>query len=365
MTDLTNGVTSASYTYTGDGVRVGRSVNGSATTYLQDLSAGLPIVLSETTGSNTSRYVYGSDLIAQTDGAAISYFHTDGLGSTRALTNSAGVATDQYLYNAFGSERSHTGASTNSFTYTGEQVDLEAGLTFLRARYYDATLGRFVSKDKFPAMINEAQSQNRYVYVQNNPINLTDPTGNAWYDFLDAEKNGINNAVRSLWNDTGAGEYIVQNTPVVNDLVATAESMDTFSQNYGRRYELITSNMTEADQQEFDRAENTAMQALDQGLSSASHALMTTPGTSLNPSLSFGGWGNYLPGPIKNLYKALTDPFGFLIDKSIDEPIRDIPSQYIHYQFRNKYNNTNTGSVLGINTNNGHYDWSDPPSKAK
>ena len=38
------------------------------------------------------------------------------------MTNSTGTATDQYVYDAFGSERSHTGTSTNSFTYTGEQV---------------------------------------------------------------------------------------------------------------------------------------------------------------------------------------------------------------------------------------------------
>ncbi len=64
-----------------------------------------------------------------------------------------------------------------SFTFTGEQVDAESGLVFLRARYYDPMTGRFVSKDPFGGFDNDTQSLNRYVYVQNNPISMADPTG--------------------------------------------------------------------------------------------------------------------------------------------------------------------------------------------
>jgi len=46
------------------------------------------------------------------------------------LTNAAKTVTDRYSYDAFGATRSHTGSSNQPFTYTGEQVDPEAGLVF-------------------------------------------------------------------------------------------------------------------------------------------------------------------------------------------------------------------------------------------
>lgn len=73
--------------------------------------------------------------------------------------------------------RSHTGSSGNTFTYTGEQVDPEAGLVFLRARYYDPEIGRFISRDWFAGFERRTTSINRYSYAENNPIKYIDPRG--------------------------------------------------------------------------------------------------------------------------------------------------------------------------------------------
>jgi len=51
------------------------------------------------------------------------------------------------------------------------------GLHYLRARYYDPELGRFLTRDPVCGSPNDPQSLNRYAYVGNNPVNLTDPTG--------------------------------------------------------------------------------------------------------------------------------------------------------------------------------------------
>jgi len=117
MTGLTNGGTTASYSYNGDGVRIGRTVSGTATSYLQDLAAGLPQVMSETSSGNTLQYVVGSDLIAQVNGSTPSYYHADGLGSTRAMTDGREQETDQYTYDAFGAARNHTGTSNQMFHF--------------------------------------------------------------------------------------------------------------------------------------------------------------------------------------------------------------------------------------------------------
>ena len=80
LAGLTNGGTTASYRYNGDGVRTGKIINGVVTNYLQDQAAGLPVVVRETTSGVTSDYVYGSDLISLVSSSVWSYYHTDGLG---------------------------------------------------------------------------------------------------------------------------------------------------------------------------------------------------------------------------------------------------------------------------------------------
>ena len=65
----------------------------------------------------------------------------------------------------------------NKWLFTGEQWDPAAELYFLRARYYEPGVGRFVSADPFPGYASWSQTQNPYVYVGNNPVRHMDPSG--------------------------------------------------------------------------------------------------------------------------------------------------------------------------------------------
>jgi hypothetical protein len=68
--------------------------------------------------------VYGNDLVEWIDPAGEpGFYHADGLGSVRALSDLAGRRTDAYSCDAFGALRSHTGGAGQPFTFTGEQVD--------------------------------------------------------------------------------------------------------------------------------------------------------------------------------------------------------------------------------------------------
>ena len=333
-----DGTNTLTYTYNGDDVRVGKSVSGSAITYLQDLASGLPVVVRETAGSTTTDYVRGVGLIAALEGSTVQYYHPDALGSTRLLTNGAGVVSDEYAYDAFGALRTHIGSSGQPFTYTGEQVDTATGLVFLRARYYDPGSGRFVSRDRFPALARQTQSINRYVYVENNPICFRDSSGRAWYDALNAEKNGVNDYVRKIWNRSGAGDAIIDNTPVVGELVNAAEGMEQYGKyRYDTQLDLITSEMTEDDQRAFEAAERASMRGLENALSSASQAAMEAPGTSLNPNY---GLTSFLPEPVGNIVDLFNSPieflFGSLTDTIVD-PVYDIPSLYTKHQFQEYY----------------------------
>lgn len=101
------------------------------------------------------------------------YLYQDALGSTRTLVNQYGAVTGRYDYKAFGSLLSSSGTSTQ-FRFTGQQVDDETDLYYLRARYYDPTTGRFMTVDPLPAI-------NPYIYADNCPTVSVDPSGQGSY----------------------------------------------------------------------------------------------------------------------------------------------------------------------------------------
>ena len=80
------------------------------------------------------------------------------------------VATQRF--DAWGNKTQSAGAAIPQYGYTGREPDA-TGLVYYRARYYDPTTGRFISRD--PAGMPDGVNQ--YAYVGNNPTNATDPTG--------------------------------------------------------------------------------------------------------------------------------------------------------------------------------------------
>ena len=85
----------------------------------------------------------------------------------------------------FGGTRSTSGAFGTDRAFTGQRLD-STGLYFYNARYYDATIGRFISPDTIVQAPYDPQSLNRYSYVMNNPLRYVDPTGNCWGKFRNA-----------------------------------------------------------------------------------------------------------------------------------------------------------------------------------
>jgi len=108
----------------------------------------------------------------RTDSAGAHSFVTDALRSILALTDSTGTWETQYTYGPFGEATATGAATTNSFAYTGRELDA-TGLYFYRARYYNAQLSRFMSEDP----IGFRGGINVYAYVGNNPISFVDPLG--------------------------------------------------------------------------------------------------------------------------------------------------------------------------------------------
>ena len=82
-----------------------------------------------------------------------------------------------YRYDAFGTLIEANGEADNSITYAGYQYDVESGLYYLNARYYDSTTARFLTEDTYAGQANDPLSLNRYTYCANNPLRYTDPSG--------------------------------------------------------------------------------------------------------------------------------------------------------------------------------------------
>ena len=82
-------------------------------------------------------------------------------------------------YEPYGKLLARSGSSGTVYGYTGEQHDAATGLVYLRARYYNPNLKVFMSRDPFPGWPTLPASQHGYSYVHNNPVNLTDPSGEA------------------------------------------------------------------------------------------------------------------------------------------------------------------------------------------
>jgi fibro-slime domain-containing protein/RHS repeat-associated protein len=167
------------YVYDADGNRVQKSSGGTVFNYVLDRGARNTTVLGETDGAGAVRaaYTYGDDLLAMRRGGVTSFYHFDGQLSTRALTNALGQTTDQYTFSAFGTLVRKQGTTENEFLYTGQQYDANAGFYYLRARYYDPATGRFTSSDTFDGNPFEPMTLHKYVYANDNPANMVDPSG--------------------------------------------------------------------------------------------------------------------------------------------------------------------------------------------
>ena len=99
------------------------------------------------------------------------YYHADGLGSIVKVTGLAGATIGEARYDAWGNVES---GNLRPHAFTGREWDPETGLYYYRARYYDPTLGRFLSEDPIGAASGDA---NFYAYVFNSPVNFRDPSG--------------------------------------------------------------------------------------------------------------------------------------------------------------------------------------------
>ncbi|MFH2065198.1 MAG: RHS repeat-associated core domain-containing protein [Pseudomonadota bacterium] len=175
------------YTYNHNGQRIKKvAIIGTTvtTTIFHYDQFGNIIAETDESGNPKCTYVYlNGMLLAKIDGNPASeniyYYHNDHLGTPQMLTNSAGVIVWSADYDPFGKAQvSASSTIENNMRFPGQYYDAETGLHYNYYRYYDPSIGRYLTPDP----IGLAGGINLYVYVGGNPVNFVDPYGLVRWD---------------------------------------------------------------------------------------------------------------------------------------------------------------------------------------
>lgn len=130
-------------------------------------------------------YVYGLGLIGEEDSSeAYKTYHYDSRGSATAITDMNGTVTDTIDYAPYGEIVQRTGTTDTPFLYNGRfgVMTDDNGLYYMRSRYYNPEIKRFINMDVVVGSIGESQSLNRFAYANGNPVSFTDPFGTSRMD---------------------------------------------------------------------------------------------------------------------------------------------------------------------------------------
>ena len=166
-----------SFTYDAEGLRTGKTVNGEKTVYVWD---GDQVVMELSKGGAVQkRYIRGNDLVYADKGENTekTYYVTDMHGNVVQLLDESGNVTKTYEYDSFGNEVKPEKKDENPYRYCGEYYDKETEEVYLRARYYQPSVGRFITRDTYTGESDESLSLHLYTYCENDSVNAWDPSG--------------------------------------------------------------------------------------------------------------------------------------------------------------------------------------------
>ena len=199
---FTDGDTTANYKYNASGLRYEKIVDGQRINHVWDGSKQIIADVIDNQFYEADCYIRGTNLVAKYnyrngDKSEYTYYTQNAHGDVVNLTNADGEVVKSYTYDAFGVEKNIDDTDTNAFRYCGEYFDTETSTIYLRARYYNPSIGRFISRDSFAGKNEDPLSLNRYTYCHNNPVIGVDPSGNfaeAISDFFSEAGQAISNA---------------------------------------------------------------------------------------------------------------------------------------------------------------------------
>jgi RHS repeat-associated protein len=244
---IKNGRT-VNYRYDGLGRRIEKEVVDVGTTTTRYIYDNEDILLELNASNNiVARYTHGpgidEPLIMEKNNQSF-FYHIDGLGSISEITNHIGNVTQRYTYSSFGKIESELDLTfVQPYAYTSREHDPETGMYHYRARTYDSSNGRFLQQDPLWGSALMPNSQNRYPYVANSPLNFVDPSGRVL--LIVSPALGIIGAGMSLGYDVLQGRPIDWPQAIASGLTASIVGGPIFTQ-------VITSALTSGIQVFFE-----------------------------------------------------------------------------------------------------------------
>ena len=213
-----------SYRYNHKNLRIERTDDEGTTRYVFDLDGN---IIEEHDAEGLTRYVFRNNkhLAKITPDGKTYYYGTDMLGSTTVLFDDAGNAVWKGEISAFGDVVLGEWIGEELFNervrFTGKDYDEVTGLYYFNARWYDPQLGRFTSEDPV------RDGMNWYVYVRNNPLNRTDPTGLADRGLTQSEIDYMTEIIGDSWR----GQHQIDYSAIkVYDRGATTQDLHNINQ---------------------------------------------------------------------------------------------------------------------------------------
>jgi len=179
LTSVDNDGTVTTFEYEPQGMRIKKTNQTETIRYTYD-NSGRVIAEADASFTVQTNYVWGPDRLLQKRDTVTEdryYYLYNGHGDVVQIVDQEGEVVNEYAYDEWGNITAQEEIILNPFKYAGEIYDDEIGLYYLRARYYDPTVGRFINKDSFEGQIDNPLTLNLYTYAQNNPLIYTDPTG--------------------------------------------------------------------------------------------------------------------------------------------------------------------------------------------
>jgi len=186
--DRVTGIGGVTMTYNGLDDIVTRTEGGVTIGYYYNYAIVAQPVMAErneTTGTLLRYYIYTPDgrllyMIDDVGPTTARFYHFDSGGSTLFLTDGVGAVTDAYAYSPYGRLLRHDGSNTQPMTFMGQwgvRHESQGTLYHCRARYYDAQMAGFLSRDPVWPETGDARRLNPYGYALANPISFRDPMG--------------------------------------------------------------------------------------------------------------------------------------------------------------------------------------------
>ncbi len=195
--------TLASFKYDPSGIRYAKTTEMGTTTYNCD-NMGRVITEYNEEGIRAQN-VWGNGILARKVDGATYYYLTNTHGDVMEILDESGKTVNRYKYDEWGNAIEAVETIENPIRFAGEYFDEETGLYYLRARYYDPSLARFISKDSYEGQVTNPQSLNQYTYCDNNPIMFVDPTGRDPEDHGDKQINIDPGTIISIMDLTPIG----------------------------------------------------------------------------------------------------------------------------------------------------------------